>query len=133
MLKPVPENRNWDSEADRGTLGAVHKRCPQSERRKMSGANILRTGGRRIFRYGLRTYWWQKRRNFWSLWCVCTDKGERFEPYEHFSDKAEEEVNFSRFCVDVYYGRPLSIFSSRGKWHLVESWGKWMLEEPQPH
>jgi len=37
---------------------------------------------------------------FRKLWCIRTDKG-----FEAMRTK-REEVNFSQFCADVFYGRP---------------------------
>jgi len=43
-------------------------------------------------------FWCKKLRIFRNLWCVRTDKG--VEPVR------TREVNFSRFCADVFYRRP---------------------------
>jgi len=40
---------------------------------------------------------------------VCTNKGEG--PCRHFADK-RGGGSFSRFCADVFYGRPLTTFDS---------------------
>jgi len=45
-------------------------------------------------------------RIFRNLWCVRTDKGRGFSKCGHFEDKGKG-INFSRFCADVFYGRPL--------------------------
>jgi len=84
--------RNYNIES---LKGVVHKERPQSEGGSLSSADIFdifQTRG--FFRCGRPHLWCKKRRIFWKLCCVRTDKGEG--------------VNFSRFCADVIYGRPLS-------------------------
>jgi len=46
---------------------------------------------------------------FFKIYCVSARiRGEKgLNQCGHFSDK-REGVNFSRFCADVFYGRPLS-------------------------
>jgi len=46
---------------------------------------------------------------FFVIYCVSARRrGGGFSQCGHVSDKWEE-VNFSRFCADVFYGRPSSI------------------------
>jgi len=59
-----------------------------------------------FFKCGRPHFSAQKTSNFLKF-MVCThDKGEGLSQCGHFSDK-REGVNFSRFCVDVFYGRCL--------------------------
>jgi len=60
------------------TLGAVHKRRPQSGGKgDLSIVDILRTRGEGVFsKADVRTFWRKNLRIFWNLWCVHTDKGE---------------------------------------------------------
>jgi len=69
------------------SLGTVHKRRSQSG--GGSSADILRT--RRVL---------QRRAS------VRTKGGRGWSQYGHFADKGRG-INFSRFCLDVFYGRPL--------------------------
>jgi len=57
----------------------------------------------------VRTFWHKKLRIFRNLWCVRMDKaGGRLSQCRHFSVK-REGGQFSRFCADVLYGRPLGL------------------------
>jgi len=38
--------------------------------------------------------------------------------YGHLANKREGEINFSRFCADVFYGRPLSYITDLQR-HLL--------------
>jgi len=58
--------------------------------------------GREFFRCGRRIFGAKKTRIFRNLWCDRTDLSS-----------ANKGVNFSRFCVDVFYGRPLQTSGSR--------------------
>jgi len=84
--------------------GCPYKICPQSGG-GLSSADILRTkrGSSDAER---PQFLLQKFRIFRNLWCVRTTRGEgELRQCGRFSDKEEEEVNFSRFCADVFYGR----------------------------
>jgi len=73
----------------------------------LSSADILQTR-RRGFRCGRPQFFL---RIFRNLWCVSSDKGRRrVEPVRTFSRQGGG-VNFSRFCVDLLYGRPLTLCS----------------------
>jgi len=55
----------------------------------------------------------QKLRIFQNLWCVRTNMGEGVETaVRTLFGQEGRNVNFSRFCVDVFYGRPLKTFSA---------------------
>jgi len=47
----------------------------------------------------------KKLRIFLNLWCVCMDKGG----YASEDILQTRGVNFLQFCVDVFYGQPLTI------------------------
>jgi len=66
----------------------------------LSSVYILRGGGSSDA--DVRTFWCKKPRIFRNLWCVFTDKERGVE-----SMRTVEGVNFSRFCADAFYGRPL--------------------------
>jgi len=56
----------------------------------------------------------KKLRIFRNLWCVRTDKEGRggWASADILWTKGEG-VNFSRFCADVFYGRPLDVLCKR--------------------
>jgi len=57
-------------------------------------------------RCGCPHFLMQKTSDFQNLWCVRTEKGgEGVEPVRTFC--RQRGVDFSRFCTDVLYGRPL--------------------------
>jgi len=62
-------------------------------------------GERGFFRYRRPHFFVQKTREF-SKFMVCPHGQGWLSQCGHFSDKGG--VNFSRFCADVFYGRPLS-------------------------
>jgi len=71
--------------------------------------NVRSPGGGGSSDADVRTFWYKNLRIFRNLWCVRTDKGGgRLSKCGHFANKGEG-VNFSRFCADVIYGRPLSV------------------------
>jgi len=53
----------------------------------------------------VRTFWSKNLRIFEILVCPHGQVGGGLSQCGHFADKG---VNFSRFCADVFYGRPLS-------------------------
>jgi len=54
------------------------------------------------------TFWCKNYRVFRNLWYVRTDKGEGgLSQCGHFADKRGGGGHISRFCADVFYGRPL--------------------------
>jgi len=55
----------------------------------------------------VRSFWCKKFKDFRNL-CIRTDKGKGLRSCRHFAYK-EVWVNFLRFYVDVFYGRPLII------------------------
>jgi len=61
----------------------------------LSSANIFRIRGGRLFRCGRPHVFAQKTSDFLNLWCIRADKGEGDQ--------------FSQFCADVFYGRPLTV------------------------
>jgi len=74
----------------------------------LTSVDILRTRGRGSSDAGVRTFWRKKIRIFRNLWCVRTDKeGGWVGPVRTFCGQ-EGRVNFSRFCADVFFGRPLT-------------------------
>jgi len=54
----------------------------------------------------VRIFWCKKHAIFQILWCVRTDKG--VEPVRIFCGQGGG-VTFSRFCANVFYGRPLTV------------------------
>jgi len=55
----------------------------------------------------VRTFLCKKHRIFLNLQCLGTDKEKgELSQCGHFADKGGG-VNFSRFCADIVYGRPL--------------------------
>jgi len=71
-------------------IGAVHKRCSQSGWRGLSDADV-------------RTFWCELSK---VMMCRMDKERGRLSQYGYFSDKW---VNFSRFCANVFYGRPLAL------------------------
>jgi len=69
---------------------------------------ILRTRGG-VFRCERPHFLVQKTSNFSKFMMCSHEQGAR--ECEHFVDKGESGVNFSKFCADVFYGRPLTIQS----------------------
>jgi len=62
----------------------------------------------------VRTFWWKKLQIFLNLWYFRTDKGKggrrgALRQCGRFSDKGGGN-QFSRFCADIFYGRPLIYF-----------------------
>jgi len=55
------------------------------------------------------TFWCKKLRRFRNLQCVRTDKGEGVELVRTFCRRGREGINFTRFCADIFYGRPLMV------------------------
>jgi len=85
-------------------LGAVHKRRPKSGGR-LSNADIFRTRG--VLPIRASALFGAKNTEFFEIYGVSAwTRGRGLNQCGHFSDKGEG-VNFSRFCADVFYGRPL--------------------------
>jgi len=84
-------------------LGAVHKRRPQSGRFVQCGHFADKGNSTDV-----RTYLYIKTSNF-SKFILCPhgQRGGGLSQCGHFSDKEGREVNFSRFCADIFYGRLL--------------------------
>jgi len=52
----------------------------------------------------------RRKKTFLNIWCSTRRReGWVIEPMRKFFGQEEREVNFSRFCVDVLYGRPLKL------------------------
>jgi len=83
-------------------LGAVYR--PQSEGRGLSSTDIFRTSGEGVLQ-------------MWMSALFCTKNSRFFEIYGMPARTRgvdpmwtrREGVNFSRFCADVFYGRPLTV------------------------
>jgi len=85
-------------------LGAVQKDVHTRRRRGVSVLTFCGQDGKG----GSWHFLVQKTSDFSNLWCVRTDKrGERGEASADIL-RSEGEGNFSRFCANVLYGRPLS-------------------------
>jgi len=80
----------------------------QSRSRRLPRADILWTRGG--FQMWTSAHFVAKSFGFWNLWCVRMGKGG--EPLWNFADKGKE-VNFSWFCVDVFYGLPLTLLEKK--------------------
>jgi len=93
-------------------LGAVHKRRPQSwGERGSSSADIFRTMG--VLQMRTSALFSAKYFGFLKIYDMSTRTGGRA-----IADK--EGVNFSRFCADVFYGRPLMVnFINKRKHNLI--------------
>jgi len=95
--------RKWWQKNISFLIGAVHKRRPQS-----GGICLVRTfcgQGGGFFRCGRLHFLVQKTSDF-SKFMVCPHGQERRRGWTS-ADK-RWGVNFSRFCADVFYGRPLT-------------------------
>jgi len=68
--------------------------------RGLSSADILRTD------MDVRSFWCKKTSDL-SKFMVCPHEQGGLKQCGHFADK-REGVNFSRFCADVFYRRPLT-------------------------
>jgi len=83
--------------------------CPKKMsaiRRDLSSADIFSDKGGLQMRTS--TFLVQKSSDFRNLWCVRTDKkGRGLSQCGYFANKGG---GFSRFCADVFLGRPLSTY-----------------------
>jgi len=78
-------------------LGAVHKSV------RSQGVCPVRTWG--VLQMRTSILWRKKLRIFRNLWCVRTKRGG----WASADILRTRGVKFSRFCTDVFYGRPLII------------------------
>jgi len=91
-----------DSAVREGGGYPVRTFCRQKEGRDSSDADV-------------RTFWCKKQ-TFRYLWCVHADKGERvWATADIFRTRGGWECIFLRFCVDVFYGWPLSSYNIGSK------------------
>jgi len=84
--------------------------CSQA-RRGLFSAVILLTEGKVYLDTDVRALYFmvQKLQIFRNLWCVHMDKERRVEPVRTICGLGGG-VNFSRFCTEVFYGRPLILY-----------------------
>jgi len=102
MLNKTASNRKmYEILKDRNTLGPVHKRRPQSGRGGLSSAD---KGGSSDA--DVRTSWHKKLRIFRIDGVSARARRVELVPADILRTKGEG-VNFSRFCADVFYRRPL--------------------------
>jgi len=87
-------------------IRGVHKRRPQSGGGE--GVCLVRTfcGQRRFFRCGRPHYLVQKNFGFFEIYDVSA-RTRRDRANADIFRTREKGVSFSRFCADVFYGRPL--------------------------
>jgi len=88
-------------------FGAVHKKRLQLGGRVFVQCGIFYGQGERsVLQMQTSTLFGAKNfRTFRNLWCVRTTRGGGLNQSGNFADK---RVNFSQFCADFFYGRPLS-------------------------
>jgi len=88
-------------------LRAVHNKRPQSGMEGGLSTMSMLICGQEVLQTRKSALFGAKNFDFRKLWCIRTDNGRGLNQCGHFVDKGER-VNFSRICVDVFYGRPLS-------------------------
>jgi len=108
-----------------------HKWLRSQEGGDLFSAEIFRTRGE-FFRCRRLHFLVKEHRIFRNLWCARTDKGEGVEPVRTFCGQGRE-INFSRFCADVLYGRPLMLLGASGVSRIFQ-WlvGWWRSEGGAP-
>jgi len=75
----------------------------------LSSADILRTDRERGGSlYADVSIFWRKKFEFFEIYSVSVrTRGEGVEPVQTFYGQGGQGVNFSRFCADILYERPL--------------------------